>query len=132
MEALSEMKHWNDVCLKLLRMIPVIGSVTRKLESPLKIPGDENLEIPAGINVNVPMGLHHRLAEYFPNPEKFDPDRFLTENSARRQPNTFIPFSTGPRNCIGLKFAILEAKTVVAYILREFEVIQVIVLRMLL
>ncbi|CAL8084085.1 unnamed protein product [Orchesella dallaii] len=120
MEALSEMKYLERCLLESMRMFPIVFITARKLEAPLNI--DDNLEIPIGTTVVVPNILLHKSPIHFPQPDEFQPDRFLPENCAKRHAYTYLPFSAGPRGCLGIKFSLLEAKTIVAHILRNFEI----------
>ena len=78
-------------------------------------------DIPSGCTVIMHIYRVHRNPVQYPNPEKFDPDNFLPERVAKRHPYAYIPFSAGPRNCIGQKFAMLEMKTVLSYMLRHYR-----------
>lgn len=80
--------------------------------------------IPADTTVVLSILLAHRNPRVWQNPSKFDPDRFLPENLIlkHRNPYVYVPFSAGPRNCIGQKFALLEEKSVLTAILRKWRV----------
>lgn len=67
----------------------------------------------------------HLDPKYYPEPEKFDPERFSDENKHKINPYTFLPFGVGPRNCIGSRFALLEAKTLLFFLLKNFEIVPV-------
>nr|XP_050855942.1 cytochrome P450 4C1-like [Vespula vulgaris] len=105
-------------CLKeSLRLYPSVHSVLRYISKDMQL---KNYLIPAGTTCNVSIYSLHRNPEFWPNPDVFDPDRFLTENMKGRNPYSYLPFSIGPRNCIGQKFAMLELKLMVAHILYNF------------
>ncbi|TGZ50137.1 Cytochrome P450 4C1 [Temnothorax longispinosus] len=82
----------------------------------------DNYILPKGFSVTLAILLAHRNPKVWPDPMKFDPDRFLPENSKHRNPYAYVPFSAGPRNCIGQRFALLEEKIMLAAILRKWRV----------
>uniref|UniRef100_A0A182PEV3 Uncharacterized protein n=1 Tax=Anopheles epiroticus TaxID=199890 RepID=A0A182PEV3_9DIPT len=119
MAELSEMRYL-ECCLKeSLRLFPSIPILSRTLATDVDIDG---YHIPSGTNAVIMLYQLHRDPQYFPNPEKFDPDRFLPENSTNRHPYSYIPFSAGPRNCIGQKFGALEEKAVISAVLRNYRI----------
>jgi cytochrome P450 len=65
-------------------------------------------DVPAGANVLIPLYLLHRHPRYWPEPERFDPDRFCAAREADRPRYAFLPFSAGPRHCIGEPLALFE------------------------
>ena len=83
--------------------------------------GDTGLTIPKGMIVNFNVQALHHSPEFYPSPERFDPDRFVPENKDKLVPYTYMPFGIGPRNCVGMRFALMEAKTAVAHMINKFR-----------
>ncbi|XP_029918138.1 cytochrome P450 4V8 [Myripristis murdjan] len=118
-EDLKKLKYLECVIKESLRLFPSVPFFARRICEDCHISG---FKVPRGANaIIIPYALH-RDARYFPNPEEFQPDRFLPENSAGRHPYAYIPFSAGLRNCIGQRFAIMEEKVILASILRYFDI----------
>lgn len=114
----NEMKYLDRVIKETLRLYPSVPIIGRKLSEDVQI--DEYI-LPKGCQVLIEIYNLHRDETYFPNPEVFDPDRFLPENLVDRHPYAYLPFSAGARNCIGQKFAIYEEKSILSSIIRNFR-----------
>lgn len=119
-EHLSRLKYLECTLKESLRIRPSVPIIMRELSSDQVIGG---INIPKGVTLLLNQFLIHRDPTQWINPEVFDPDRFLPENSIGRKPFAFIPFSAGNRNCIGQRFALLEEKVIMTHILRHFDVV---------
>nr|AIT16229.1 cytochrome P450 family 4 protein [Sternaspis scutata] len=119
MEDLADMKYLECCIKEALRLFPSVPMFARTISEDCVIGG---YDVPEGTTAVVVTAALHRDPDHFPDPEKYDPDRWLPENCASRHPYCFIPFSAGLRNCIGQKFAMKEEKVVVSSILRRFNI----------
>ena len=117
-----EMKYLERCLMETLRLYPPVPLIARQLKEDLKlVSGDYTL--PAGCTVVVGTFKMHRNEEIYPNADVFDPDNFLPERTAKRHYYAFVPFSAGPRSCVGRKYAMLKLKILLSTILRNFRVI---------
>ncbi|KAH8287215.1 hypothetical protein KR054_004319, partial [Drosophila jambulina] len=113
--------HYVDLCIKeTLRLYPSVPLLGRKVLEDCEINGKR---IPAGTNIGISPLYLGRREDLFSEANSFKPERFDVVTSAEKlNPYAYIPFSAGPRNCIGQKFAMLEIKAIVANVLRHYEV----------
>uniref|UniRef100_A0A182W5Z8 Uncharacterized protein n=1 Tax=Anopheles minimus TaxID=112268 RepID=A0A182W5Z8_9DIPT len=116
-----EMKYLERCLMETLRMYPPVPIIARSLKQDLKL-ASSDLVVPAGATITVATFKLHRLESIYPNPHVFDPDNFLPEKQANRHYYAFVPFSAGPRSCVGRKYAMLKLKIILSTILRNFRV----------
>lgn len=88
--------------VETLRKHPPFPILPRICNKSYPVPGTD-IVLEPGTFVQIPTHGIQRDPEYYPNPEKFDPERFNDEAKSQRHPLTFLAFGEGPRNCIGKK-----------------------------
>ncbi|XP_070565769.1 cytochrome P450 3A9-like [Ptychodera flava] len=116
--SVQKLPYMEMVISETQRLYPAAFRVNRKCLESCTING---VHFPKGIQVDIPIyGIHHN-PQFWPDPEKFDPERFTPEAKAVRNPYTFLPFSHGPRNCIGMRFAQLEMKIALSRVLQKYK-----------
>ena len=137
-EMINKIPYLDAFMKEVLRMYPPVGLIFREVaKNEIFEDTSTNCDvtIPKGTLIGIPIHLLHRHPKYWDQPDTFLPERWLkrstsnddssnmktgkTEFPARHQ-CAFLPFSTGPRNCIGYQFATMEAKLILAPIVRAF------------
>ncbi|KAI4456041.1 cytochrome p450 [Holotrichia oblita] len=119
-DALQDLKYMEQVINETMRMYPATPLIPRECTQDYTIPST-NVVIEKGTKVFIAHWGLQRDPDYFPDPEKFDPDRFSTENKGNIDPGTYIPWGDGARKCLGVPLAMMKMKICVATLLKDFE-----------
>jgi cytochrome P450 len=102
-----------------LRMMPPVPSIPRRALKDFSFGG---YDIPAGTNVGIGITYTHRMAEHWPDPDRFDPLRFTPEASKGRHRFAWVPFGGGAHMCIGLHFATMQMRLLIAHLLTRYRI----------
>ncbi|KRT83475.1 cytochrome P450, partial [Oryctes borbonicus] len=105
---LQEMKYLEMVIKESLRLHTTVPFIGRQVEADMELNG---MTLPKGLMVTLFMYGTHHSPKFQEEPEKFNPERYAPGNIKSKHPYDSIPFSAGPRNCIGQKYAMLEMKS---------------------
>jgi cytochrome P450 len=125
-EVLSSMRFLDAVISETLRVFPPVTRVERRAVTDyiLETESDTNpqkIHLKRGDIISIPIYAIHHDKEFYTDPEEYRPERFLSENKQDLIPYTYLPFVAGPRNCIGMRFALMEAKLAVAHLVRNYR-----------
>uniref|UniRef100_A0A8D1F3E5 unspecific monooxygenase n=1 Tax=Sus scrofa TaxID=9823 RepID=A0A8D1F3E5_PIG len=117
-DGLAQMEYLDMVVNESLRIFPVTPRLERVCKKDVEIHG---VSVPKGTVMMVPVFSIHRDPELWPEPEEFRPERFSKKNKDTINPYTYLPFGTGPRNCIGMRFALMNMKLALVRVLQNFS-----------
>lgn len=116
---LSQLPYLKQVVQETMRLYPPVWGIARKSVKPQEFGG---YALPAGAYISIMPYSLHRHPDYWPDAERFDPERFTPQNSQGRHPYCYIPFAAGPRTCIGVGMSMLEIQLVLAQLLQRYRI----------
>ncbi|KAK7806216.1 hypothetical protein U0070_008879, partial [Myodes glareolus] len=117
-DKVMEMEYLDMVLNETLRLYPIANRLERVCKQDVEMDG---VFIPKGSIVIVPLYALHHDPQYWPEPKEFHPERFSKENKGSINPYVYMPFGNGPRNCIGMRFALMNIKLALTKILQNFS-----------
>lgn len=118
-EQISQLKYMHKVIKETTRKYPPVQNLVKYCKKDCILPGGYVVKANCPAEVIV-YAMHHNPKVY-PDPERFDPERFSPEEEQKRSQYSWLPFSTGPRGCLGMAFAIQELKVVMSMLLHRFK-----------
>lgn len=111
-ESLQKMQYLDQVVCETLRMWPSLPVTDRVcVKDYVYDDGTLSFKMQKGDAISIPIYSFHHDEKYFSEPHRFVPERFSPENKSNIVPGTYLPFGTGPRNCIGTYCHFMEPKT---------------------
>ena len=123
-ETLSKLPYLDAVLSETLRKYPPLIKLERLVCQDKYELGGTGIILNKNDLVEVPVYALHHYSQYYPSPEEFRPERFLCENRDQIKPYTYLPFGAGPRNCVGMRFGLLEAKLALSKVIRKYKFVK--------
>ncbi|CAL1528688.1 unnamed protein product [Lymnaea stagnalis] len=117
-ESIQDLHFFDAVFDEVCRMYPTASFIVTRQAAEERQYG--HVTIPAGMNILANVWALHRDERYWTDPETFNPDRFMDEPHCKKSTFTYIPFGAGPRHCIGMRFATIEAKITIVKVIQNF------------
>ncbi|CAB0035358.1 unnamed protein product [Trichogramma brassicae] len=114
--------YLEQVCCEALRKYPLLHFLDREAEEDYELDPESGLTIERGTPVIIPMSALHMDPDYYPDPDRFDPERFSSQNLRKIPAFAYLPFGQGPRNCIGMRIGLMQSKVGLMQILSKYEV----------
>ena len=120
-DQITKLEYTEAVLHESMRLYNFVGALERLCTKDYPIP-DMNYTIPKGMIVQV--ANFQNDDEFFSNANKFNPENFLEESKQNRSPYAYSTFGHGPRNCVGMRFALMQMKLILVHMVRNFKILE--------